>query len=321
VHVFDWGRSELNTSSKYEALSSEDRQERRKYWELYCEGVARLFYDMCMLYVGRYCRLARSLAFTLWDKDKYKSDDFIGYKVIPLEEISEGCENVHEPGGDIVMSGLMAPMETKFNFTVSKAALPENSRMHERWTIQIKSASDVPSLDVTTNSDVVAEVTGLSDEASELNSKLENESLTALQLRQWTQFTSMQEDAVNPIWNEHFETACLKPDAYGPFLAALTMALDRGHDPCTMEEIEKIFPTQVDLDEDARLKLRDAFTEQTFPNLSGQSRRSIRFLGLDQFQNRDVLRLLHFGDWLRTQKASDPQASDKLPNTVFLLSQ
>ena len=78
VHIFDWGRSELNTQESHARLSASEQADRQKFWRLYCVALAKLLYRCCSLYLARFWRPTASITFRVWDKDAFTDDDFIG---------------------------------------------------------------------------------------------------------------------------------------------------------------------------------------------------------------------------------------------------
>ena len=54
VHIFDWGRSELLSKESFDNLSDADKQDRTRYWNFYCDGVCRLFYESMRAYFHRF---------------------------------------------------------------------------------------------------------------------------------------------------------------------------------------------------------------------------------------------------------------------------
>lgn len=105
VHVFDWGRSELNLPSHHARLTKEEQASRWKSWGFYCEGVAKLLYDCCALYVSRFWQAKASVVFTVWDKDRWSDDDFVGACTAPLVEAGETLHDLLTWEGETVKAG------------------------------------------------------------------------------------------------------------------------------------------------------------------------------------------------------------------------
>merc|ERR1719498_2062614 len=54
VHIFDWGRSELNSLETHEKLSAKDAKDRAKFWTFYTGGIDRLAFEAARLYHNRF---------------------------------------------------------------------------------------------------------------------------------------------------------------------------------------------------------------------------------------------------------------------------
>merc|ERR1712182_85386 len=50
VHIFDWGRSELNTMAAHARLLKEDQEDRAKYWQYYLGGIDHLVFESVRSY-------------------------------------------------------------------------------------------------------------------------------------------------------------------------------------------------------------------------------------------------------------------------------
>ena len=92
VHIFDWGRSELNTEDSHALLSQAEQADRQKFWRLYRVALAKLLYNCCSLYVARFWKPVASITFRIWDKDAFTDDDFIGAADLSLVELHNLCQ-------------------------------------------------------------------------------------------------------------------------------------------------------------------------------------------------------------------------------------
>ena len=89
VHIFDWGRSELNTEEGHARLLPSEQADRQKFWRLYRVALAKLLYQCCSLYVARFWKPVASITFRVWDKDAFTDDDFIG--AADLSSVASGA--------------------------------------------------------------------------------------------------------------------------------------------------------------------------------------------------------------------------------------
>lgn len=87
VHVFDWGRSELNTPQLHNALLPRAARDRERHWGYYCGGVALLLYDCCLVYARRYLIEPKTVVLSSWDRDVYVEDDLVGLTVQVFETL------------------------------------------------------------------------------------------------------------------------------------------------------------------------------------------------------------------------------------------
>jgi len=243
VHIFDWGRSELNTAAMHARLEEDKKVERQKYWGYYCGAVAKLLYDCCNLYVSRFWHAKKSLAFTVWDKDKnFMPDDFIGACVIPLAEAG-GQHRLSTWKGDAVTKGMLRA--TKANLSVSvKPMQPEaDSRLRDFWAVKVHSADNLPRKDTLSPNDTFVEVTALPDKDGAVTSCLESADAQKC-IREKAHVTTLAVDVEAPVWEEEFEIATLAEGAQLPFYRALSTAL--GMDSCSPTAMEakvaELFP-------------------------------------------------------------------------------
>lgn len=97
VHIFDWGRSELNTLNKHAELTEEERHDRDHYWQNYVGGVDRLAWEAARAYENRYGNNEgwASLEAIVYDFDSTKWDDFLGKVMIPLEATEFKTVDLH----------------------------------------------------------------------------------------------------------------------------------------------------------------------------------------------------------------------------------
>merc|ERR1712151_905752 len=188
VHIFDWGRSELNVISLHARLSEEGKASRKKYWGLYCGGVAKLLYDCCVLYLGRFWQKKASLFFTMWDKDYYTDDDFVGTCVLPLEPTDRIEADLltwrGEPikvGGPLGIGGRKSLLGiggrvSRLGVSVSTLDLPQQlSRLEQGVVARVHAGTNIPKLDVgLDHTDAFVEVTALPQTAKAVASSVKD---------------------------------------------------------------------------------------------------------------------------------------------------
>lgn len=146
VHIFDWGRSELNTVSHHETLTEEERHDRDKYWKYYVGGVDRLAWEATRAYRNRFGNVEdwASAEVILYDFDSTKYDDFLGKVEFPLEPVGKKTVML-QPGKSVL--GREIGGGASLTFSVARRELPATSRLKSSWRVCIHSASDLPACD------------------------------------------------------------------------------------------------------------------------------------------------------------------------------
>ena len=87
VYIFDWGRSELLGTEEYNALQDAEKEDRRKFWNYYSDGVCRLFYEAVRAYYHRFCTpVWTHVLIQILDFDAISDNDLAGQVEISLEE-------------------------------------------------------------------------------------------------------------------------------------------------------------------------------------------------------------------------------------------
>mmetsp|Transcript_48431 Transcript_48431/g.122187 ORF Transcript_48431/g.122187 Transcript_48431/m.122187 type:complete len:1110 (-) Transcript_48431:2-3331(-) len=245
VHIFDWGRSELNTAAMHARLEDDKKAERQKYWGYYCGAVAMLLYDCCNLYVRRFWHAKESLALTVWDKDKdFMPDTFVGLCTVPLAETGEEQTLVDWKGGS-VKSGMLRTTQSSLAITVKPRQLDADSRLRDCWTVKVHGASNLPCKDALSPNDSFAEVAAFPEEAAAVLGSLDDADAQH-HIRVGAHVTTLAEDRAVPVWEEEFEIATLEEGARMPFYKALSTALGiegSGFSPTALEaQVEQLFP-------------------------------------------------------------------------------
>ncbi len=190
--LFDWGRSELLTDSKYEDLSSHGRHDRERHWNLYKKGIDRLSYNASRFYYHHFTTTTKWKDVTLevMDFDSMSSDSYIGKIVIPLPDVSntEAIETLRELKTYKIKSVLASSFGSTLTCSIRWVEYPSNSRFVGVWRVAINQANDLPPMDAmrfVISSDPYVVVTANSS--------------TGQQFHQQTCIKARNRD---PVWNE-----------------------------------------------------------------------------------------------------------------------
>jgi len=269
VHIFDWGRSELNTPAVHDSLSPEEQKERHQYWGYYCTGVAFLLFDLVSLYVGRYWYKPEAVAFSLWDKDKVTNDDLIGVCTLPLigrkQVLLEARPLKTATGSPAKAGGLLGLFrkETKLEVSVEPVKMRSDSRFETVWCASAHGTKNVPRMDALSPTDAFVEVATTSDSNSELEDIIRQDPQYLNHLRCTAHRTTVAVDEGAPVFNEGFEVGVLKKASRRELLDAMAGILGKD---ATEEQVMKLFPPSVkDLDGTGDRQVK--FSELCFPLL------------------------------------------------------
>jgi len=190
VHIFDWGRSELNTIKKFQALNEKQQRDRSKFWTFYVGGVTRLAWDAARVYWHRFCNAQgwQKLYISVVDFDSILADDFIGRVVIePIKEMEEITVDLTMCGGTRKFEVSGHHKRPCVTFSLRWTSFPESSRLKGVWCVHVKQAQHLPRYDkvlLKTTSDPFVEVTAVSER------------------HVFRQRTSVKVAALSPIWDE-----------------------------------------------------------------------------------------------------------------------
>jgi hypothetical protein len=230
VHIFDWGRSELNTPENHDALWWEHQKDRETYWGHYCSGIALLLYDCCLVYARRFLCDHTSVSLSVWDRDVYTEDDLVGVTTVALDGtdgvVTTGLEDTK---GKPTHSG---STPTELLYSIQKLELPEPTRLQGGWAVTAHRVTNAAKMDMMSKSDGVVNIQAYCEPVEEskaaINSRESghNDVETTAQslLRTASRSTTVAPDVDDPVWEETFEMATLKQEGRRPFIQALLRA-------------------------------------------------------------------------------------------------
>lgn len=236
VHIFDWGRSELNTPENHGTLWWEHQKDRETYWGHYCSGIALLLYDCSLVYARRFLCQHSSVSISVWDRDVYTEDDLVGLTTVALEE-TDGvvAATLEDSKGKPCYAGggFEGKREaTKLSFSIQKLPVPEPTRLQGCWAVTAHRVNNTAKMDMLSKSDGVAHVQAFCEPAqvskAAINSRESghNDAYNTAQslLRTAARSTTVAADVDNPVWEETFELGTLKNEGRRPFIRALLTA-------------------------------------------------------------------------------------------------
>jgi len=192
VHVFDWGRSELNTPENHNRLTAQEQKSRSEFWTYYVGGIDRLAWEAARAYWNRFSSTDgwKEVCLTLFDFDSHSENDFIGRVLLcPLKESPERTVPLLDAYGHEVRASRGGPVAA-LTFSVEFHRLPMGSRLQGAWRVCIVRAQDLPTCNWTYGStDAFVEMTA-----------------TCMQrCRRFRQVSSVKANTLQPEWNETLE--------------------------------------------------------------------------------------------------------------------
>lgn len=192
VRVFDWGRSELNDTNHMNTLTESEIEDREFFWEQYKTGINTISWVATHKYLNRFCCASwESVTFLVYDHDSVSNDDFMCSATVLLKETEMKKRPLLTKRGG--KGGTLT-------YSIEWKEFEENSRMKGAWKITIVSGEDLPNLDFG-----VANLCGSATQASDPyviirplpSSKQESPFV-------FEQITTVKENNLHPVWNEHF---------------------------------------------------------------------------------------------------------------------
>uniref|UniRef100_A0A7S2A4M6 C2 domain-containing protein n=1 Tax=Trieres chinensis TaxID=1514140 RepID=A0A7S2A4M6_TRICV len=184
-HVFDWGRSELNTHETYDAMTEVEKEDRKKFWGYYCSGVDRLALCSARAYWNRFGNTGgwSTVTFQVKDYDSISADDFMGEATVAVSPTKTGqC---------LLKGGLLgkASMGT-LSYSIEWHDAPDESRLKGWWRVHVGQGTGLPIKDhLTKSSDPYCLVYARSSGGK----------------FKFHQTTKTIEKNLNPTWDESFD--------------------------------------------------------------------------------------------------------------------
>eukprot|EP00918_Siedleckia_nematoides_P054950 GHVU01119957.1.p1 GENE.GHVU01119957.1~~GHVU01119957.1.p1 ORF type:complete len:462 (+),score=108.01 GHVU01119957.1:98-1387(+) len=147
VYIFDWGRSELLGTEEYNALQDAEKEDRRKFWNYYSDGVCRLFYEAVRAYYHRFCTPVWTHVFIqILDFDAISDNDLAGQVEISLEETGGPKEFQLLDAKGVPVQKKNKDCNLKVSVT-KRASAGAESAVPEAWLVTVHSADQIPNMD------------------------------------------------------------------------------------------------------------------------------------------------------------------------------
>jgi len=154
--IFDWGRSELLTAEKYDAMTSSEKTDRDKYWQLYKSGIERLSYNATRFYYNQFTKttMYSDITVQVYDFDSLSNDDYIGKAVIPLPNPTNKDALAEFAGSKTYkLEGMLAALtKSTIDVSIEWQEFPESSRLAGAWKVTVEKAANLPVCDGLINS-------------------------------------------------------------------------------------------------------------------------------------------------------------------------
>jgi hypothetical protein len=145
VHIFDWGRSELNSIENNNSLTDEERKNRALFWGYYVGGIDRLAFEACRHYYNRFCMAIEwdVVYCQVFDFDSNSADDFLGRCTLPLKVTSETTVNLVDNSGKEVTNSMIGGKKSTLTYSIKFRNFPPGFRLKSAWQIVIHKANNL----------------------------------------------------------------------------------------------------------------------------------------------------------------------------------
>jgi hypothetical protein len=234
VHIFDWGRSELNSLQAHEQLSEKDAKDRAKFWTFYVGGIDRLAFEAARFYHNRFGNSGEWHDFlcVIQDFDSLTSHDVLGMVMIPLKVTKEAKLTLHDSSGKKMKTGCCSgrPAAT-ITYSLQWRSYPAvsgqpPSRLAGAWQFTVLKANHLPRSDRMllgqSTSDPFVQLIAMSKDGKHI----------------FRQQTSCKCRELDPVFNETLEVpTAAKPQELEATLQTIS--------PGLAKEISRFFPPEV----------------------------------------------------------------------------
>lgn len=153
AHIFDWGRSELNTGAAHAERLPGCQQMRQSYWNIWLRGAIRILYDCVVLYRRQFSSRLTSrrslIVIEVYDYDVMKSNDLIGCASLPLKPTS-GQQSLR-----LLRSGSHGEiaLDSEVDVSIDHIDLPDTSRLSQAWRVTVHCVRKLPWMDTFSKTD------------------------------------------------------------------------------------------------------------------------------------------------------------------------
>eukprot|EP00927_Polykrikos_kofoidii_P000759 TRINITY_DN10290_c0_g1_i1.p1 TRINITY_DN10290_c0_g1~~TRINITY_DN10290_c0_g1_i1.p1 ORF type:complete len:782 (-),score=113.37 TRINITY_DN10290_c0_g1_i1:48-2393(-) len=219
VHIFDWGRSELNTLAHHHEMSDKDLRDRAEYWGYYRGGIDRLSWEVARTYRHRFCVSQwEEIQISIWDFDSMSMNDPMCRVIRPLTIF---------PFQKVSMGDACLTLSIDWR----SYERTQDSRLEGEWRVKIGKATNLPLRDrlmMKSTSDPFCEIVAMS----------RNRTL------RFTQVSCVLPKTLDPEWNETFTVPVSSEGD-----ATLTNILREERVDTVEDELTELFPSGDDDDD------------------------------------------------------------------------
>jgi len=146
VNIFDWGRSEFNTTEMHHKLTLAEQEDRAKYWAMYTGGIDRLAWETMRAYWHVFCNGVgwTKVRATIYDFDTLSANDYIGFVDLNLKATPEVTVPVFSQKGKCLQT---TAGNTSFTYEIYDfRKYPSTSRLVGEYRIRIGRCNNLPTL-------------------------------------------------------------------------------------------------------------------------------------------------------------------------------